>query len=323
MKKYFNKIFSLIFVFMITIVLSGCAKIEYYRVVDAYGYIMEKLVIEIDKEAIDAAFPENTRARSYSANDLVGIIMQDFKDFENKVAQWELDNFGMYDILYAELRDGITIDKIAALYEDGIKASLTIGFESEKLLYIFYGVAEITNENGDVVEYTPMLNDYGPFLTTFDEVEVENDGFFTYKYDVRNSKTIADALNTEDSDNDGKADGDEYYLGYIDKYGALFSGLYDMNDVLLYQVFGFPDEKLHSNADYESVEGGINLFKWKIDISQDETLEIYKTGANRYLWYITAIVVSIVSVIVIAVNIKKNKEPVKKVTNESDIVDED
>lgn len=300
---------------MLSVILTGCANIEYYRVVDGYGYIMEKLVIDIDKEAIKNAFPVNT---NQEINKLKSKIEDDFKAFELRINKWKEDNFSQYPKLYEELVNDITIDAPVIILNGGdIKATLTLGFKSEKVFYIFYGIAEITNEENEIVEYVPALNDYGPFLAEFEDVRVENDGFFTYKYDVRNSKSIADALDREE--------GDEYYLGFVDKYGDYFHNVYDINDVLLYQVFGYPDNKLHSNADVEGKEGGINLFKWKIDITADNNLEIYKVAANRHLWYIVAIAVAVVSVIVIGANLKKGKvkEEVKKVTNENDIEDED
>ncbi|MBQ9791221.1 MAG: hypothetical protein IJW28_01410 [Clostridia bacterium] len=315
MKKYFKKIFSLIVVLMLSVILTGCANIEYYRVVDGYGFIMEKLVIDIDKEALKNTYPTNT---NQAINNLKSELETDFKTFEEKINKWKQDNFGAYTKLYSELVTDITIDKSVIIQNGGdIHATLTLGFKNEKMFYIFYGVAEITDENGDIVSYSPALNDYGPFLADFENVKEENDGFFTYKYDVRNSNTIADAL---DKDN-----GDEYYLGFVDKYGQYFFNTYDINDVLLYQVFGYPDDKLHSNADMEGQEGGINLFKWKIDITADTELELYKLAANRHLWYIVAIAVALVSVMIISFNIKKNgsKEEVKKVSNENDIVDED
>ena len=315
MKKYFKKIFSLIFVLVLSVLLTGCANIEYYRVVDGYGFILEKLIIDIDKESLKNTYPVNT---NQAINNLKTTIENEFKDFEAKINKWKFDNFGIYNKLYTELCEDITIDSVVVIHDGGdIKATLNLGFENEKMFYIFYGVAEITDENGDIVEYVPALNDYGPFLAEFEDVREENDGFFTYKYDVRNSKTIADALDAET--------GDAYYLGLVDKYGDYFFNTYDLNDVLLYQVFGYPDDKLHSNADIEGKEGGINLFKWKIDITANEDLEIYKIAANRHLWYIVAMVIAVVSVIMIGMHIRRGnlKEEIKKVSNENDIEDED
>ena len=84
-----------------------------------------------------------------------------------------------------------------------------------------------------------------------------------------------------------------------------------------WHFFIYPDDRLHSNADYSYVEGGLTWMQWDLDNkSQDFEMEIYKIGARVPWWYALALVISAVFVLVftIIVFVRAKKNPREKIT---------
>ena len=101
----------------------------------------------------------------------------------------------------------------------------------------------------------------------------------------------------------------------------MFVGRYDLEDVNISQIFAYPDDRLHSNADQKDVEGDLMLLKWDLSNKGDNfEMSIYKITANPTAWYILALVLSAIATIIISVVIyKKSKGQVVTLIEKKDL----
>ena len=260
----------------------GCADIEFIRAVDSSNTIIDKIAISIDESKVNKAGSD--------INTVVGMIENDMVLFRNSVTEWKEVQFLEYPELFESVRTGIKVE-VSKPRKNEI--SLAIEFRDWKMFGLFYGYAEAED-----FEYSKFIEDKGPFIKNIlsSDYEDNNYGLFIIKYSILKSVSLEnDIPNFE-------CNGTNYYQ----KYREYFVNRYGMEDVNLSQIFAFPDDRLHSNADDSEVQGDLTLLKWDLSSkSEDYEMTIYKIAANSSAWYILALALSAIAGIVILIVIKK------------------
>jgi hypothetical protein len=88
------------------------------------------------------------------------------------------------------------------------------------------------------------------------------------------------------------------------------NSFYDVSDLDIYQSFIYPDDRLYTNADEKMVENGLTWLKWDLTgvNEEDVNMEIFKLAPRTYSWYILALIISIISLIVISIYVRKKRK---------------
>ncbi len=293
LKKLITTI-SLIIVAVIS--MSGCAKIEVMRTVDSYYTIMDKLVVTLDK---------NKLLNNYTV--VRSAVIEDMVTFRNYVNNWIAGYEQDYPKVYLEMKEGI---KCEIPESQNNELSVVLTFADLSFFAVFYGLADINN-----VEYASAMEDKGPFIADIFKQEYQTEEFnvFLYKYSKVSSEGLLKTAK------DYQIDG--INTNYYEKYTNLTS--YTLSDVEVSQIFAYPDDRIYSNADVKEVVGGVTFLAW--DLSEkgaDFDMEIYKLAPKSSSWYVLALIISAVVVIVITaviatkyrneVNVKITRQDVEK-----------
>jgi hypothetical protein len=78
-----------------------------------------------------------------------------------------------------------------------------------------------------------------------------------------------------------------YYEKYTQMTGC------SLSDIDVTQIFAYPEDRLHSNADVKEVVGGVTFLAW--DLSEKGAgfeMDIYKVAPESVTWYILALLIS-------------------------------
>lgn len=245
---------SLIMLLFCTIMLCGCAQVDYSRFIDKTGQITDRIVVEIDDKAMQYCTLSKQDLYRNISIDLENYYIQPIEDFVSSYVRNP----------YIVLENRMTV-------QDGIHTNVEI--LGSKI------VAEV------VFKSTEVFNIYYDTITDSDddaEQEVEfREGTFVNKYVTSSTNAFAvlqtDALKT-----------------IINKYKNYFVGHYDLKDVTLTQVYASPNTDIHSNADEVETTQGIKMHQWTIDSSNlDFQLEFYTVSPHTATWYILALVVTL------------------------------
>lgn len=282
----FKKILTILILLFVSITtFCGCADIEFIRAIDASNTIIDKLVISLNESDINKGGETLSTVMRSIDNDMVL--------FRNKVDNWKHREFDAYPDLLQRVSEGI---KVEVSQPKNNEISVAIEFSDWDMFGLFYGYAVAQD-----FEYDKALQDYGPFINDLinSDYEPNSYGMFIVKYSILKSAGIGG--NIQNFEQNG--------VNYYEKYKNMFVGRYDINDVSVSQIFAYPDDRLHSNADAHEVEGDLMLLRWDLSSkSQDFEMSIYKITANPTAWYILALILSAVATIIITIVIyKKNK----------------
>lgn len=274
MKKL--KYLSLILVLSCVVILSGCANIEYQRLVDDFGQILDKITIEIDETKLPSDVNVNT---------LVGKIKGDLSKYYVNPMRQRLAVFKVeHPVEYHQLVDYVSINDPTESVENGIhKITVETIFASSDVMAFMYG-------------YNSTDTDSNSGLT-------ESKNFFIKKYTQTTDNVFGDITQIEFS---GENLFDEYVEFVGEEYGA--------SDVTLTQIYGSTDSRMHSNADETINYNGFTCHLWEFsgDNSSGQLMFYYLT-ANPTGWYVLAIVLTILVVLIIVACyiIKKRKNKYK------------
>lgn len=269
MKKRFLSVFILI---CCMFVMCGCANMEYLRVVDDNGQIMDKFTIELDRKDIISKIGAT---RYY--DELQKSIESDLKKYADMInsRRTELQRE------YGGQKD----------FVNGVAAAASKFFQlNETTDQIFVQV------NYASIEYYKLINNISDDGSSEADNEVVSN-WFVSKYIIKATNTFS---NLEEL---GGEDG--YFKTYTRDYPE-----FSMDDVNLTQIYGTTDSRLKSNADYVEKIEGINYHLWEIDAKNGayKTCELsyYYLTAVGTGWYIIALALSIaLAVILIVVYIVK------------------
>ena len=284
MKRW--KYLTIIFVMLICVTsFFGCANVEFIRAIDSTNTIIDKIAISIDESKVNKA-----------GSDLVTVtnmIESDMVQFRNGVTDWKERQFAEFPELYESVKTGI---KVEVSKHRKNELSLAIEFRDWKMFGLFYGYAEAED-----FDYVKFIEDKGPFINNILNGKYEDNsyGLFIIKYSILKSMGLENSIQNFDYN------GTNYY----EKYKAYFMNRYGMEDIELSQIFAYPDDRLHSNADDSEVQGDLTLLKWNLSDKEDDfEMSIYKIAANSSSWYILALAISAIAGIIILIVIKKKSK---------------
>ena len=278
---------TIILLFVAVFSLCGCASIQMVRAVDSSGTIIDRLVIELDESKINKSGKTMAEVKSAIKNDIIS--------FRQYVASWKTQfTLEEYPELALSLENGIMINDT----ETGNQLSVAIEFSNWQMFGLFYGIVNIND-----LEYEKALNDVGPFLSQLllGQYETTDMALFLYKYShiqdagfIKNLQALP-----EGEDND--------FSVLYEKYRKMTNNYYDVEDLNISQVFAYPDDKLYSNADEIGYEGDLTMMMWDLsDKDANFKMEIYKLGPQATDWYVLALIISAVAVVIIMIRLSTN-----------------
>lgn len=265
---------------------GGCAKLNYYRVVDGNNVIIDRLEIELDGQKISAS--------GNSLENIKDIVENDMRMFRISVEEWK-QQFISFPDLYTKLEKGIVCTDAVV---SNTKFTLTITFANIQMFGLFYGMSNVKDENDENFEYKKAMEDVGPFIYNIltSENTIEDAGLFMQKYSVIKDVSVFENIDKL------KIAGENIN----DRYRRLTNYAFSLDDVNLSQFFYYPDTSLYSNADAKHVEKGITMLQWNFSNKEDGfQMEIYKLAPKPYAWYILGLVLSAIAIVIVIIIIKK------------------
>jgi len=281
-QRVINFAILLISIFLI----FGCASIEYQRVTDDYGKIVDKIVIELDEHKLSKQL----------SHDKINALKNDIKiDIDNYV-------FALKRAKYELIKNNV---------------DTKLDFEEGIIIESTGWVREFDNKSKIICQITYLNSTYLEKINGSDnaeEGEVKNDSativknLFISKYMMYSDNVFS---GMEDMSG---VDGKNYFDYYSSNYGE-----FGVDDIQLSQIYGTTDSRLKSNADYTQQIDGINYHLWEIGTQNEEykTIQLsyyYRTAVGAG-WYILALALSIALAIFLIlyyiVKIKPNKYKAK------------
>ena len=280
-----KKLSSLILVVFCMVLLCGCANIEYQRVTDDTGKIVDKITVELNEKELASKGMSTAKIQSLK-ND----IHTDFLKYEIAI-----------NTMKSELKANNT--------DVNLDYDLGITVQSSGWVPVSQGVSKI------YVQVVYLNSVYLQKLNGTEDVESEEDdstqiisNLFISKYMMYADNVFMDVEETLGVDSKNFF---EYYSANYDEA--------TIEDVTLTQIYGTTDNRLKSNADYKANIEGINYHLWEIDTKNSgyKTLKLnyYYTTAVGTGWYIVALGISFLMVVVLGVVcfIKKRNDSKYKV----------
>ena len=291
-----NKIFSILLILVWMFIFTGCANIEYQRITDDTGKIVDKLVVEINEEEL---LKHITREKLDKLKDDIRIDMKSYVYSVKQVRDNLQSSNTDVNLNYAE---GITVEHTGWTLVEGTTYRIIVQmiFQNSTYLEKLYG----GSEDGENAE-TPS--------------EVISN-LFVSKYVMYSDNVFSNLEETT-----GGMDNKNYFDYYSQEYGE-----FGVEDLTLTQMYGTTDSRLKSNADYTENIDGINYHLWEINTENAEyktmKLSYYYTTAVGTGWYIVALAISIglaiLLIMVYIIRVAKDRRYRKKVSIEDQIVKE-
>lgn len=283
-----RKVMAIVCMALSIFVLTGCATIESYRIVDSDYSITDGIVITLDKKELGAKY-----------DDVKQSVVRDMMSFSQYVSKW-IDSFeDDHALIHSLLKKGITCGMVETEKDNQLK--FIMKFSGIEYFRFFYGLECVTEELQDIMlaeEYERALEDIGPFVANMSAGEYgrENMGLFLYKYYMFDSSGIMSGI--------GNCCEDIGVRDYVEKYSSMTG--YTLDDVDITQAFTYPDDSLCSNADDVEKVGGMTFMSWDISEKDDDfKMEIYYLGARPTAWYVLALVLTAGATVGIYFYIKK------------------
>lgn len=278
-------------VLMSIFVLTGCAKIESFRIVNPDYSIIDELVITLDRSKLDKVGKYDKVKSS---------VLSDMYTFKGYVDDWVDELEVGYPEIHKLFEKGITCE-IVTSQDSMFKFVMT--FSGIEYFRFFYGLECATEELQDIMsseEYHKAMNDIGPFVSKMSagEYKTENMGLFLYKYYMFGDSGLMSGINTFGKDIESSG------ASYVEKYSNMTH--YTLDDVEITQAFTYPDETIRSNADDIETVGGMTFMSWDLSDKDDGfQMMMYYVGARPTAWYVLALVVTIGATVGIYFYIKR------------------
>ena len=289
MKKRFLSVLILI---CCMFVMCGCANMEYLRVVDDNGQIMDKFTLELDRKDIIS------KIGTTRYDELQKDIKLDLKNYtdniNNRRLELQREYGGQKDFLNGV---GVAVSEWFALNATTDQIFVQVNYAS--------------------IEYYKLINNISDDGSKEDNNEIVSN-WFVSKYIIKATNTFSNLEELGGEDNYF-----DYYTGHYPEFS--------MDDVNLTQIYGTTDSRLKSNADYVEKIEGINYHLWEIDAKNGayKTCELsyYYLTAVGTGWYIIALALSIalavILIVVYVVKTVKAKKYKEKIIIPLDQIDRD
>lgn len=276
MKLKFKNLLSLIIVVFCVILFGGCASIDYSRGVYPEGKIVDRIVVEIDNSAFKYCM--------FSKTDMLTIIKVDFENYYIQPIEDFKTEFWASNHTFSEkqkVQDGIITD--VRIVNDTVFCEVT--YSSQEIFDLYYAQTSSSSESQD--------NDGS-------NVELR-EGVFVDKY-VQSTNNAYAVLKTE------------FLQNLIKKYKGYFKNNYGLANLKLTQEYASPDTTINSNAtETEIVDGIMKMHYWEIDPNNlDFELEFYTVSPHTTSWYIVALVLSLLSILIVVTILYKRKRANKQ-----------
>ncbi|MGN1223446.1 MAG: hypothetical protein ACI4T1_04965 [Christensenellales bacterium] len=258
--KKLKKICLALVICLITIFATGCANIQYQRVIYSDGTIIDAIGVTINEQKIiDEGF------------NIVAV--------KNQIATKMQGYLNTYINAFIVRDDNLNL------------------FQKNTILnHIEYGVSEFNEENTitasikfkngeDTSAYTIFKYFYGLHLIE-DEVNDENETVveeFLYNKTITTGQTIFAGSDAQFVSNE--------FISYFDNK-------FTQDDVELYYIFGTPQKKLHSDADFEFTQDSVNYYQWHLSDFDDE-IKTYTYQIKQVNWYLLALCLTFLLIIVL------------------------
>ena len=286
-----KKLLTFIIFAICTTFFFGCATIEYQRVVNPDGSIMDTLIFEVDASVSPA-----------TANRIVADIYADVKTYYIDPVIAVRDEYRDINVT-----EGIVLTRERNDSYRTVKVTTTCASEelfnllnSQILTKVYVQTAEEQQNNASNTGYSV--------------------GAFIIKYIQKTANAFGDVSDFELNYNDTPVLDTNFTQKYSQKYGGGEyhndnSGEFNADDIKLRQMYISSDLRLNSNADYIMESGGFRYHLWELDASKpDEQLIFYYQTANTTGWYILGLGITLfIMVALLVINSIRNKNKPAKV----------
>jgi len=235
---------------IIALISTGCASIEYERVLNTDGTIVDAVCVKLDNNKIVSA--------GYNIETVTKDIKSKMTLYLNALIQsfYKRDD-GLLDIEKINVYNNVT----TTVSENNGYIIASIKFRNYNTFKYFYGLHLVENNDDDS----------------------ENIKNFLFDKNISTGKTIF-------ATQDAKLITNEF-LSY-------FNNNYTLEDAELSYLFGTPESKLHSDANYQFTQDGVKYHQWIVtDINQDISTYTYRFKPVN--WYISALVLTFVLILVL------------------------
>lgn len=273
-----TKHLKLIILAVFAFILTGCAQMDYSRIVFANGRVQDRVVITLDTDKIKAA--------GYSTNSLLTVIQNDLElYFLSGVRSFKSES--QSNINFTEEQKNLINNSILSSVDitaDLKKVVATITFENNEVFDMYYTWQKQQNETP---EEEPASN------------VIVKKGFYFNTYIQTSSTAYGDIINSF------------FYEKYSTDLGL--SQHFTLNDISFSQIYASNNLALKSNALYTEVNSGIKFHYWQVNpLNNNQTLEFYAYSPQTTSWYVTALAISLLAVIIIFAYNLFNKKPQHK-----------
>lgn len=281
MKKI--KIFSLILLLCSVFILGGCANIEYQRLVDDYGQILDKITIEVDGNKL--------ASKGVDVETLIDNIKEDVYHYYVFPIEYRLQSLPIDE--YYEVSKQIDIGTIMSSVDNHIyKISVEILFKNSNVMSYVYGYDSSEEESEE-------------------NVMEESKSFFIKKYQQTSDNVFGDVTQISVAG-----------INLYEKYCQKAPG-FDSDDLTLTQIYGTTNSRMRTNADETLEYNGFTCHLWEFNGSESEgQLVFYYLTANSTGWYVLALLLTIFITAVIIIVHRSRKSFEKSLYKTKIVLDE-
>lgn len=275
--------------------LTGCAQINYTRVVYDNGSIKDVYEISFEKNKIKSTLllhDYGVEQADYYCKQFCLRSYDLVKQYEQKV------NFSFGVKLSQAVLDGKITSEEALAYKDQI--TIIASYDPQ-----FYEWVNYTR----IFSTAQAFSFYNELYDSGEDEEEENgyqleDGFFFYRYSLSVDnfyESLVQALKEEDNAFETT------YDKLLEDFGM---DLFTEADLTVRQTYISTEKRLHSNADYTAKESGYYLKEWNISTTDSTKLTYFYYVANSTNWYLLCMgaALFVVGVLVIVVVIRSKKK---------------
>ena len=272
MLKQVSKKLKALLLLGMAVILTGCANIEYSRVVYPTGEILDSITVTLDTQQITAANYNLTALTEIIRDDLSLYFLTNISTFKSE--SWICDDLTQEE--KNDIQNNITYD--ANITNDKTQVIAYIYFKN-RTAYTAYQTWLNPNYETELQEANTPTIVTGTFFNT--QIITNNSVYAQYL-----QSSIANTINTK------------YFntLGLGETFNL-------SDDITIMQSYGNADTSIDSNATSILLEGGIKMHVWEIDpTTTSQVLEFYYHTPNTPNWYLSALSIAVISVLIIYVN---------------------